>query len=76
MVLFQLSGRGHLYDDATPNFNFDYSSYILGLLNEISFVSELFLEGGSNSQNVWMKITKKTKVEKDSRTNIKGITVY
>ena len=46
VVIFQLSGRGKPHDDATPAFISDYSSSILWLSNEISFVSELFLEGG------------------------------
>ena len=52
VVLFQLSERGNLYDDATPYSNFDSSSSIFGLSNEISFVSEFILEGGLNNQNV------------------------
>ena len=45
-VLFQLSGRGNPYDDATPNFDSGSSSPILGHSNEIPFVSESFLDGG------------------------------
>ena len=52
VVLFHLSGRGNHHDDATPNFISDSSSCILGLSNEISFVSGFSLEGGQNSQNV------------------------
>ena len=59
-----------------PNFISVSNSSLLGLSNDASFVSEFFLEGGENSQNVWLKFTQKTKVEKDSRTNIKGITVH
>ena len=39
-----LSGCGNLLDDATPNFISDSGSSILGLSNDISFVSEFFLE--------------------------------
>ena len=44
--LFRLSGSGNSNDDATPNFNPDSNSFILGLSNEIFFVSEFLLEGG------------------------------
>ena len=40
-VLFQLRGCGHPQDDATPNLFTDSKSPILGLSNEVSFVSEL-----------------------------------
>ena len=33
-------------DDATPIFISESGSSILGLSNDVSFVSELFLEGG------------------------------
>ena len=52
VLLFQLSGRGNPHDDATPNFISDSSSCILGLSNELSFVSEFLLKGGQKSQNV------------------------
>ena len=55
VLLFHLSGRGIHHDDATLNFISDSSSCMLGLSNEISFVSGLFLEGGQNSQNVRLK---------------------
>ena len=45
--------EGH--DDATLNFISDSSNCMLGLSNEISFVSVFFLEGGQNSQNVKLK---------------------
>ena len=35
-----------------PNFNSDSISWVLGLSNEVSFVSEFSLKGGQNSQNV------------------------
>ena len=40
VVLFQLRGPGHPQDDATPNFFTNSKRPILGLLNELSFVSE------------------------------------
>ena len=42
VVLFQLRGRGHPQDDATSNFSPNSKSSILGLSNEVSFVSEFF----------------------------------
>ena len=39
VVLFRLSGRGNSNDDATPSFDPDSNSFILGLSNEILFVS-------------------------------------
>ena len=56
VVLFWLSGRGNSNDDATPSFDPDSNSIILGLSNEILFVSEFLLEGGRNSQNIRVKI--------------------
>ena len=56
VVLFRLSGRGNSNDDATPNFDPDSNIFILGLSNEILFVSDFFLEGGQNSQNIRVKI--------------------
>ena len=41
-VLFQLRGRGYPQNDATPNFFPDSKRTILGLSNEVSFVSKLF----------------------------------
>ena len=46
VLLFQLSGCGNRHDDAMPNFISDSSSCILGLSNELSFVSEFLLKGG------------------------------
>ena len=43
-VLFQLRGRGYPQNDATPNFFPDFKHSILGLSNEGSFVSKLFLK--------------------------------
>ena len=42
VVLFQLRGRGHPQDDATPNFCADSKRPILGLSNEVSFVPKIF----------------------------------
>ena len=56
VVLFQLSGLGNHHDDATLKFISDSSSCMLGLSNEISFVSGLFLEGGQNSQSINLEI--------------------
>ena len=39
VVLFQLRGRGHPQDDATPNFFANFKRPILGLSNEVLFVS-------------------------------------
>ena len=44
VVLFQLRGHGHPQGDATPNFLPDSKSFLIGLSNEVSFVSELFWE--------------------------------
>ena len=46
VVLFQLRGRGHPQDDATPNFFANSKSPILGLSNEVSFVPELLWKDG------------------------------
>jgi hypothetical protein len=46
MLLFQLNRRGDPKNNATPNFILNFNSCILGLSNDISFVSELYLEGG------------------------------
>ena len=42
VVLFQLRGRGHPQDDATPNFFADSKRPIKGLSNEVSFVLKIF----------------------------------
>ena len=46
VVLFQLRGRGHPQDDATPNFFADSIRPILGLSNEVSFVPEILWKDG------------------------------
>ena len=52
VVLFQSSGHGHPQDDARPNFFPNSKSLILGLSNDISFVSESSWKGGEKGQNV------------------------
>ena len=46
VVLFQLRGRGHPQDDATPNLFADSKRPILGLSNEVSFVQEILWKYG------------------------------
>ena len=46
VVLFQLRGRGHPQDDATPNFFSDSKRPILGLSNEVSFIPETLWKDG------------------------------
>ena len=46
VVLFQLWGLGHPQGNATPNFFPDSKSFLLGLSNEVSFVSGFNMEGG------------------------------
>ena len=46
VVLFQFRGRGHPKGDAIPNFFTDSKSFLLGLSNEVSFVSGFYREGG------------------------------
>ena len=41
VVLFQLRGHGHPQDDAMPIFFADSKSPILGLSNEVSFVTKI-----------------------------------
>ena len=50
-VLFQLRGCGYPQNDATPNFFPDFKRTILGLSNEVSFVSKLFCKSGKNREN-------------------------
>ena len=49
VVIFQLRGHGHPQNDATPNIFPDSKSLLLGLSNEVSFVSELLWDGCQNS---------------------------
>ena len=44
-MLFQLRGRGHPQDDATPNFFADSKRPISGLSNEVSFGIGFILKG-------------------------------
>ena len=59
VVLFQLRGHGHPQDDASTNFFPDSKSSILGLLNEVSFVSDFWgkvekvCNGHCGGQNIW-----------------------
>ena len=46
VVLFQLRGHGQPQNDATPNFFANSKCPILGLLNEVSFVSEILWKDG------------------------------
>ena len=46
VVLFQLRGRGHPQDDATPNFFADSKRPIIGLTNEVSFVPDILWKDG------------------------------
>ena len=48
VLLFQLDGRGHPQDDATPSFFPDSKNSIVGLSNEVSFVSKIFWIGGES----------------------------
>ena len=42
VVFFQSRGRGHPQGDPTPSFFPNSKAFLLGLSNEISFVSESF----------------------------------
>ena len=44
VALFQLREHGHPQDNATPSFFPDSKCSILGLSNEVSFVSKVFLQ--------------------------------
>jgi len=46
VVLFWFQGRGCSYKGSTPNVATDSKSLILGLSNEVSFVSEFQLKQG------------------------------
>ena len=48
VLLFQLDGRGHSQDDTTPSFFPDSKTSIIGLSNEVSFVSEIFWKSGKS----------------------------
>ena len=49
VVLFQLRVCGHPQDDAMSNFFPDSQSSVLGLSNEVLFVSEFIYYSGQNS---------------------------
>ena len=46
VVLFQLGGHDHPQNDATPSIFPDSKSLLLGLSNEVSFVSEIYWKCG------------------------------
>ena len=46
VVLFQLRGRGHPQNYATPNIFPDSKSLLSGLSNEVLLVPEIYLKGG------------------------------
>ena len=46
VALFQLREHGYSQYNATPSFFPDSKSFILGLSNKVSFVSEFLWEGG------------------------------
>ena len=46
VMLFQFLGPGLAQDNAKPNFFPDSRSFLLGLSNEVSFVSENYWKGG------------------------------
>ena len=48
VLLFQLDGHGHPQDDAMPSFFHDSKNSIVGLSNEVSFVSDFFWKGGKS----------------------------
>ena len=48
VLLFQLDGHGHPQDDATHSFIPDSNNSIVGLSNEVSFVSKIFWIGGES----------------------------
>ena len=72
VVLFQLKGHGHPQDDATPNFFPNSKGSILGLSNEVSFVSEFSKEYGQNSESIFQK-TGCTKISKDTSKFVEDI---
>ena len=56
VVLFWFQGCGCPYKGATPNVKTESKSLILGLSNEVSFVSEFQLKQGQNIENVFLRI--------------------
>ena len=55
VVLFYLRGHYHPQGDATTNFFPDSKSFLLGLSNEVSFVTGFLRNGVKNSKNVLLK---------------------
>ena len=55
LMLFQLRGHGHPQDDATLSFFPDSKSFLLGLSNEVSFISGFLRNPVKNSKNVVLK---------------------
>ena len=51
-AIFILQKGGNPHDHATPKVIPDSNSCILGLSNEVLFVSGFFWKGGQNSENV------------------------
>ena len=49
VMLFQFLGPGLAQDDAMPNFFPDSRSFLLGLSDEVSFVSKFLYDAGLNS---------------------------
>ena len=56
VVLFWFQGRGLPYKGGMPYVATDSKSLILGLSNEVSFVSELSLKSGQTTKNTIPKI--------------------
>ena len=56
VVLLQLIGHVNYQDGATPTFSADYKSSVLVLSNDVSFVSELFWEGGKKAKIFYRKL--------------------
>ena len=54
LVPFQLGGRGNTFEGATPSYVTDSRSSILGLSNEVSFVSQSYVVAvsGVNETNL------------------------
>ena len=55
MVLFHSRGRGNPLDGAMPSFDLAFKSPLIGLSNDVSFVSKLFSEGALISKNILLK---------------------
>ena len=52
-MLFKSIGLGHPQNVDLPNFFPDSKSSILGLSNEVSFVTEYFWKDGENQENIF-----------------------